>query len=709
MAARQTYTVAINTETKGAIRGLNNLNTALKGVIGLFAARAILQFTQRIIGATKEFERMGNQLRLITNSQKELESTFKLLTQAAQANRTSLADTVDLFTKLSVSTEELGFTQERIINVTGKLSKALQLAGADGNTASSVIRQFGQAMASGEVRGDEFRSLVEGLGPALSIMARESGISVGKLREMSQAGELTAETMFKIFEASTALDESFAKLSKTTDQLETDLNDAFSFALNQFAEGTGLADAYRDAIAGITRSLDKLSGRASLANATLEELGDPNSLFPLVNRIEELQLRIDDLSGGQGGQGKRFAKERKPLEDLLKLLLERQEAERLANEQAKAASEADAAAKAALFDRNEAIREFLKVKDEQIKLADKLLKIDTRGELQKAREEAQTTFDLIKQLQAGLSQFGPVDILGRPKDRTDKEIEEYNKIREQIEGLSDLYVFQNTIIDEILQKQQQEAEAINKANMALTKEVGYYVELNEEQQKRNELIQQYESMVAKVEDATMSQIDKQRLLQDLEENHKHKMMDLEDQLAEQRAEAKKQQIRDALEINQKNFAVIGKFSKEAFELSKAIQIANAIMGAHGSAISAFEASAKIPFVGPALAPLAAAASLAATMAQVQIIRNQQYPGRAGGGPVQKGQPFMVGEGGRSEMFIPSQNGTIVNQSQMGGMGAVNVTFNIDATDADGFDTLLVQRKNTIVSMVRQAVQQGRLA
>ena len=71
MAARQTYTVAINTETKGAIRGLNNLNTALKGVIGLFAAREILQFTQRIIGATKEFERMGNQLRLITNSQKE--------------------------------------------------------------------------------------------------------------------------------------------------------------------------------------------------------------------------------------------------------------------------------------------------------------------------------------------------------------------------------------------------------------------------------------------------------------------------------------------------------------------------------------------------------------------------------------------------------------------------------------------------------------
>ena len=97
------------------------------------------------------------------------------------------------------------------------------------------------------------------------------------------------------------------------------------------------------------------------------------------------------------------------------------------------------------------------------------------------------------------------------------------------------------------------------------------------------------------------------------------------------------------------------------------------------------------------------------MAQVQAIRGQAYPGRRMGGPVQKGQPYIVGEGG-AEMFVPQQNGQILNQNQMGGMGGtVNVTFNIDATDPDGFDTLLVQRKNTIVSMVRQAVQQGRLA
>ena len=47
---------------------------------------------------------------------------------------------------------------------------------------------------------------------------------------------------------------------------------------------------------------------------------------------------------------------------------------------------------------------------------------------------------------------------------------------------------------------------------------------------------------------------------------------------------------------------------------------------------------------------------------------------------------------------------------MGNMGGnINVNFSIDATDASGFDELLQSRKNLIVSMVRQAVGQGRLA
>ncbi len=225
-------------KTQPLERGIDSLNRKLGAatkaagafVIAL-AAREVIQFGKRIVDTASKFQQYNNQLKLITKGQEDLERVFGLLTKAAVDNRTSFEETLDLFVKLRVSTEALGIAEERVINVTGKLSKALQLAGADGNTAASVIRQFGQAMASGEVRGDEFRSLVEGMGPALSIMARESGITVGELRKMSRAGELTAQRMFEMLESSNSLENAFQSMRPTIGQMETELGDAFDRAI----------------------------------------------------------------------------------------------------------------------------------------------------------------------------------------------------------------------------------------------------------------------------------------------------------------------------------------------------------------------------------------------------------------------------------------------------------------------------------------------
>ena len=55
-------------------------------------------------------------------------------------------------------------------------------------------------------------------------------------------------------------------------------------------------------------------------------------------------------------------------------------------------------------------------------------------------------------------------------------------------------------------------------------------------------------------------------------------------------------------------------------------------------------------------------------------------GKAIGGPVQAGQPYMVGERG-PEMFVPNQSGSIVPNNKMGG-GGITVVNNVDARGAD---------------------------
>lgn len=306
--ATQTIEIRAVDKTQRALKNIENntkrLQSSFSGVtkaagafVAILGAREIIQFATRIKDTTATFQNYRNQLRLVTNGQQDLTRVFGLLEQAAVQNRTSFGETIDLFTKLRVSTEALGISEERVIDVTGKLSQALQVAGADGNTAASVIRQFGQAMASGEVRGDEFRSLVEGLGPALAIMARESGITVGELRTMSQAGELTAETLFKMLENSNSLTASFQSMQPTISQLETALSDAFDRALVKLGDATGFTEAYEKTVRDLTYTFNDLADANKLADKSQEQLfnGIKDGSIPAQDAIREMLGRIDEL------------------------------------------------------------------------------------------------------------------------------------------------------------------------------------------------------------------------------------------------------------------------------------------------------------------------------------------------------------------------------------------------------------------------------
>ena len=80
-------------------------------------------------------------------------------------------------------------------------------------------------------------------------------------------------------------------------------------------------------------------------------------------------------------------------------------------------------------------------------------------------------------------------------------------------------------------------------------------------------------------------------------------------------------------------------------------------------------------------------------------------GKASGGAVQKGQPYMVGENG-AEMFVPNQSGQIQQTARGGsGGGSTTVNFNINTVDARGFDELLTQSRGTITQLINQAVNE----
>lgn len=152
----------------------------------------------------------------------------------------------------------------------------------------------------------------------------------------------------------------------------------------------------------------------------------------------------------------------------------------------------------------------------------------------------------------------------------------------------------------------------------------------------------------------------------------------------------------AITEGRKTFEALGKMNRDAFRAYKAFAIAEAIVSTYKGAAKA------IGSYPPPFNFIAAAAVVAGGLAQVNAIKQQNYSGRAQGGPVGAGQTYMVGERGPEAFKTPAGGGMIDNG--VGRLqGGVNINFRVEAIDSESFQDTLAENRTAIISIVNEAV------
>lgn len=194
-------------------------------------------------------------------------------------------------------------------------------------------------------------------------------------------------------------------------------------------------------------------------------------------------------------------------------------------------------------------------------------------------------------------------------------------------------------------------------------------------------------------------------------DQEQKMLDAEVK-ARQKAERDKQAaIKATQSVTEMSVAMIGSQTsqimgmldeqsgayKALFVLQQATQIAQAIMNAHTAHGLAM---ATIP---PPMGPILANTMLVLGYANAAAIAGQTIASFEGGGMIPNGPRAggVDGRGGRMAVVHPNEK--ITDMRRGGDSQPVNISFNIQANDARGFDELLMQRRGMIVSMVNKAV------
>lgn len=169
---------------------MRTVGTAVKAASVAFAAYKAIQ-----VGISRvESER---RLKLLARGYGEVASIQSAAGAAASKFNLSQTEANQGIANAYARLRPLGVTLKDITSTFGGFRTAAVLGGATAAEASASFTQLSQALGSGALRGDEFRSVSEQAPLVLQAISDETGIATGKLKEYAAEGLITSDIVIK--------------------------------------------------------------------------------------------------------------------------------------------------------------------------------------------------------------------------------------------------------------------------------------------------------------------------------------------------------------------------------------------------------------------------------------------------------------------------------------------------------------------------------
>jgi tape measure domain-containing protein len=140
---------------------IKNANRAKTQLLAFVSINWAVGKVQEIVQVADAWNMMAARLKLATAGQREYTVAQQALFDIAQRIGVPIQETATLYGKLQQAVRMLGGEQQDALAITESISQALRLSGASAAEAQASLLQFGQALASGVLRGEEFNSVVE--------------------------------------------------------------------------------------------------------------------------------------------------------------------------------------------------------------------------------------------------------------------------------------------------------------------------------------------------------------------------------------------------------------------------------------------------------------------------------------------------------------------------------------------------------------------
>lgn len=250
---------SIRAEIKSIVAQMNKGLQFAGAVTGIgLAANAVKDVAVAAAQTADQLTSIRSRINLINDGSQTTAEIMEKIYSAATRSRGSYIDMADSVAKLNMLAKDAFSSNDEAIYFVEQLNKQFKISGAGIQEASAAMYQLTQAMASGKLQGDEFRSIMENAPLLAQSIAKEMGMSVGQLKEMSSQGLITADIIKSaLFNAAEETDARFGEIPMTFAEVgqsvQNELIQAFQPVLEQlstlpqsgefqaFIEGVGIA------------------------------------------------------------------------------------------------------------------------------------------------------------------------------------------------------------------------------------------------------------------------------------------------------------------------------------------------------------------------------------------------------------------------------------------------------------------------------------
>ena len=180
----------VQQQSSGLQRAFGGLKSAILGV-------GVTALGRQAILTSANFEKLNVRLGLLTKASGTFAKSQEIAAEAQKLFGLSATEALEGITNITARLQPLGVSVEDIRTTFIGFNTAAKLAGASAMESSNAFRQLAQALGSGRLQGDEFRSIAEQVPTILAPIAAELGVTIGELKKFASEGKLTSDVVIR--------------------------------------------------------------------------------------------------------------------------------------------------------------------------------------------------------------------------------------------------------------------------------------------------------------------------------------------------------------------------------------------------------------------------------------------------------------------------------------------------------------------------------